>query len=332
MRATVRGSALKSCFIDMSTMLKKYDGARVFGIETTKDSITFTVDTGMCYTRTIPIVTDNEAVNMSMTVLFADISHFIPAKADITLDITQYYISILTEKSTITLQIGESVVAPYVRRHGKLIDLDYSKIRSAQKIFSMTSDLQKAYGRDFAINMYGDHALLKSPTLWIRTKSQGLTCVLSLDQLKGVVTFQPDFVEESERLEFCKGDAILSIPRIYPSEEDKFMKHRETLKPLGVLDLTGVLKELMELKRSIGVGEAEIHIYQKGFSLNLSKNGVSLTESYGDLSAHQFSFRYMVDIFIMCLNILSEEYPVFVSGKEGLICLENQDTSILISV
>lgn len=332
MLATVRGSDLKSCFIDMATMLKKYDRAKVFSIHTEKDTVTFTCDTGMCYTRTIDLTPGPDFVSMDVTVLFADISHFIPAKADITLEITGSYVGIVTPKSSMTLRIGESIVAPYKERGGTVIDLDYGVLRKASQVFSGTTDLQKAFNRDFAVTFYGEHAIMKTPTLWIRTKSQGLKCILSMDQLKSIVTFKPEFVEESDRLEFKKGNAILSIPKMSPAENDKFETFTKDMKILSTLEMSGIIRELLEVKRSIGVGDAEIHIHPHGFYMTIDKNGVSLAESYHAEGESVKSFRYMIDIFIMCLNILGEDEQITIKGKEGLICLENQDTSILMSV
>jgi hypothetical protein len=316
----------------MAALLRKYDRAKVFGIEISRDKVTFTVDTGMCYMRSIPVVGGKDIVNINLTILFSDIAHFIPTRTDVTLDITEYYMCIVTQKSQLTLQVGESIVAPYVPRKGTLIDLDYGKLRNALRVFNSTVDLQKAYSRDFAITLYGDWALLKSPTVWIRTRSHGLKCILSLDQLKSIVTFQPEFVEESDRLEFHKGDAILSLPRLTPTESDKFVKHVEGMRQVSTVVMQGVVKELLEVKRAIGVAEAEIHLHEQGFYLKITKGGISLEESYNRTGNSVFSFRYMLDIFIMCLNILGEDTEINIYVKEGLVCLESTDTSILISV
>ena len=72
MRATVSGKALKSVFIDIAGILKRYDRAKVLGIETTKTSITFTVDTGSCYVRTLDIKPIADAMNMSLTVMYSN--------------------------------------------------------------------------------------------------------------------------------------------------------------------------------------------------------------------------------------------------------------------
>lgn len=332
MLATVRGSDLKSCFIDMSTMLKKYDRAKVFGIHTDKTSITFTCDTGSCYTRTIDLTPGADFVSMDVTVLFADVSHFIPAKADITIDINQSYVEIVTPKSSIILKIGESIVAPYKERGGKVVDLDFAVLRNASKVFNGTTDLQKAFNRDFAVTFYGDKAVMQTPTLWIQTKSQGIKCVLSMDQLKSIVTFKPEFVEESDRLEFKKGKAILSIPRMAPTERNKFEDFCAGMQHMSTIHMDGILRELLEVKKSVGVAEADIHLHPQGFYLTLNKNGVSLSESYHVEGSSIKSFRYMIDIFIMCLNILGEDETINIKGKGDLICLENQDTSILMSV
>ena len=332
MFAKVRGQDLKSCLIDMTSLLKSYDRARVFGLSTTHDTVTFTVDTGIAYTRTIPITGVTEAANYDMTVLFADIVHFIPGRGEVQLEITQYYVAIKTEKSTITLRIGESVVTPYKQRNGRLVDLDYSVLRSATKVFSGTADLQKAYGRDFAITFYGSTAVLKSPTLWVRTRAQGLNCVLSIQQLKSIMAFKPDYVEESDRLEFHKGSAILSVPKLSTTESDKFDIHKNKLRQVASMYLNGIVSELTEMKRSIGTGDADIHIHQAGFNISMMKNGITLEERYEANGDSVYSFRYPMDLFVMSLSLLGEETEIRVYAKEDMLCLESSDTSILMSV
>lgn len=332
MRATISGKELKSIFIDIGALLKKYNRAKVVGIETTKTTMTFTVDTGTCYTRTVDIVPIADAINLNVTVLFADLSHFMSAREDVTIEITQYYMTITTSKSTLTLTIGDSIVTPYVPRHGKVVDLDYSILRKAVMVFSGTQDLQKAYGRDFAITFYGEWALMQAPTVWIHTRSQGLKCILSPDQAKSIIAFQPEFVEESDRLEFRKGKAILSVPKLAPVESDRFMEVVRRMKLSSILYTKGTLRELTEVKRAVGVSEAEIHLHEVGFNLKVSKGGVVLEESYDVTGNSVYSFRCMLDIFTMALTLLGEESEIKVYTKEDLVCLESQDTSILLSV
>ena len=173
---------------------------------------------------------------------------------------------------------------------------------------------------------------MRSPTVWVHTKSQGLDGVLSLEQMKSIVAFQPELVEESDRLEFRKGNAILSIPRSAPTEGDKFFNHREKLDYLSTINPSGVYKELQEIKKNIGVSETSIHIYQSGFALDISKSGISLHQEYGVSGESTFSFKIMLDIFAMCLNILGDDTEIQVYGKGDIICLENLETAILLSV
>lgn len=332
MRCWVSGKDLKSVFIDISPLLKKYDRARVIGISTTKESITFTVDTGTCYTRTIPITGVEDGLEMSMTVMFTDLSSFIAAREDVLVELNQYFVSIKTKKANMSLTMGESIVAPYVPRRGKSITIDFATLRRVTKVFSGTTDIQKAFSRDFAVTFYGDYALMRTPSVWIHTKSQGLTGVLSLEQMKSIVAFQPDVVEESDRLEFRKGNAILSIPRLAPTEGDKFSVHREKLKYLSSVPTKGIYKELQEIKKNIGVSEVSIHVYQSGFALDISKSGISLHQEYSIGGNSVYSFKIMLDIFAMCLNILGEDIDIQIYGEGDIICLENPETAILLSV
>ena len=332
MRATVSGKALKSVFIDIAGILKRYGRAKVLGIETTKTSITFTVDTGSCYVRTLDIKPIADAMNMSLTVMFSDLAYFIPTKEDVTLDITEYYVELTTSKSSMLMQIGDSIVAPYQSRKGKIVDLDYGVLRKAVKLFTSTQDLQKAYNRDFAVSFYNDWALMRSPTVWIHTKAQGLRCVLSLEQMRSIVSFQPTFVEESDRLEFHKEGALLSIPKVLPAEADTFEQHITGMKLSSVLLMHDVVKDLLEMKRALGVTQAEISLHEVGFSLRMSKGGITVSRDYNKTGDSVFRFRYMLDIFIMSLSLLGEDTQIEIWTKEGMICLRSTETSILLSV
>lgn len=332
MRATVNGKALKSVFIDIAGILKKYDRAKVVGIETAKTAITFTVDTGSCYVRTLEISSVSDAVNMTLTVMFSDLAYFIPTKEDVTIDITECYVELITSKSDMLLQVGDSIVAPYQPRKGKIVDLDYGILRKAVKLFTSTQDLQKAYGRDFAVSFYGEWALMRSPTVWIHTKAQGLRCALSLEQMRSIVSFQPTFVEESDRLEFHKEGALLSVPKILPTEADSFEHHTKDMKLASVLLMHGVIKDLLEMKRALGDVQAEISLHEVGFNLRLNKGGITLSRDYNKTGDSVFRFRYMFNIFIMALNLLGENTQIEIWIKEGMICLRSTETSILLSV
>ena len=332
MRITVPGRELKSCFKDMSGLLKKYEQARVIGISTTKTEIIFTVDAGTYYCRPIKFTPVSDVIELTLTALFVDLSHFISGREDARIELTEFYVAVMSKDSVMTLNIGESLVAPYKPRGGVPVTLDYGVLRKTVSVFSRTTELQKAFSREFAIMFYGDKALMKSPTVWIETRAQGLNCVLSLDQLKSILMFQPDSVEVSDRLEFKKGSAILSLSKITPTEQNHMSTHLARMAEVARLSMQTVLRELVEMKRAIGVCECDVQFGGSGFSIKVGKNGISLVKSYGDIENVLLYFRYPLDLFIMCLNLLGDEEQIVVLKKEGLVCLQNMETSILLSV
>lgn len=332
MRITVPGRELKSAFKDISGLLKKYEQARVVGVSTTKTEITFTVDAGTYYTRTIEFIGVSDVIEVSLTVLFVDLSHFIHGRTDAVLELTDTYIRVTSRGAVLTLNIGESIVAPYQPRGGKPVELNYGILKEVAAIFTRTQDLQKAFSRDFAIAFYGNRALLKSPTMWIETKSQGLECVLSIDQLKSILMFLPERVEVSDRLEFRKGKAILSIPKITPTEQNHMATHLSGMSVVSGVDPAGILKELVEIKRVVGACDVIVRFFEEGFSMRVEKGGISLEKEYGVSGKGVLYFRYPLDLFTMCLNLLGESDAIIVHSKEGLVCLRNTVTSILLSV
>lgn len=332
MRIAVPGRELKSTFKDISGLLRKYEQAKVVGVSTDKEKITFTVDAGTYYTRSIEFTPIAEVMEVSLTVMFADLSHFINGRDEARIELTEYFMQVTSKGVKMSLNIGESIVAPYQPRGGRIVDLNFGTLKSAVGIFSKTTDLQKAFSREFAVSFYGDKALMKAPTIWIETQSQGLECVLSVEQMKSIVMFLPDKVEVSDRLEFRKGNAILSIPCTTPTEQNHFGNHVSGMTRMSVIDTSGIVRELQELKRVIGVGECTVSVSDAGLNLRIDKSGISVEKSYGIPGDSNLYFRYPLDLFIMCLNLLGEDLSVEILWKEGLVCLTNTVTSILLSV
>lgn len=334
MRFTVKGNELKSTFLDMGALLKRFERARVIGVQVNKSGITFTVDTGTYYMRTLDFVTQTDVVELNITILYADIVKFISGRTDATIELTSFYMQIFSNGASITLSSGESVPPKYVPKKGNVTALELSTLRNAVRVFSMTTDLQKAYKKDFSISFKGDRAILKSPTLWLETHSQGLNCVLSLVQLKGISMFQPTLIEVSDRIEFKKERAILSVPYTKPGTDAGIQQFKSGMKLVSAFSVVGIIKELQDIKSVVGVGSAAISVYATGFRIELSRNRITLSKRYGeeDFSHQLAQFNVMVDLFIMSLNILSDGDIVSVYMKEGLVCLENEVASILLSV
>ena len=333
MRGNVKGKDLKSLFIDLSSMFRGYGRAKVIGIETAEDKLTVYADTGMYYMRSIEYSPISDTVNMIVPVVFSDITDLISAKEDVLVDITQYSVDFRTNKAQLSLTVGQSVITPYTSTRGIVTNLDFAELRRAAKIFSGTKDLFRMYNREFAVEVHGGYATMYSPTVWIRTRLNNMNCILTVDQLKSVVGFMPDYAEESAgRIEFKKENALLSMSKLTSVRGDDFGKMTAGLPLISTWDLSGILKELMTIKRVIGVANTEVSVYERGFKLKLTKGGVTLEESCGVSGSFKTSFVAMLDIFMMCIGLLGEESEIKVYAKEGLLCLKGQDISILVSV
>lgn len=334
MRFAVKGNELKSVFKDVSALLKRYERAKVLGVSVNKSSVVFTVDTGTYYTRTLDFLSSTDIVELNVTILYADITSFLSGRDEAVIELTEHYMQVKSKGATMTLSVGESTPPKYAPKKGNVVSLELSTILKAAKVFSSTQDLQKAYKKDFAIIFSGDTAIMKTPTVWIETNSCGLNCVLSLAQLKSVTMFQPKIVEISDRLEFKKEKSILSMPLIKPEKSVGISYFKEKMQFVSAIVISGIIKELLDVKKAVGVGDATIRLYPSGFGISISKGGVSLEKTYGtgDFTQSIGSFMIMLDIFIMSLNILSDDEVVGIYIKEDLVCLENTVASILLSV
>ena len=306
--------------------------AKVLSLEIENNTLTFTADAGAIYVGYVELRNIADPISLTMTVLYTDITHFLKAREDVIVEITEYCVTLKTSKVSILLSLGESLAVKYDQLGGNRVDIDFAVLRRAVSVFSATTDLQKAYAKDFSISFTGDKAIMCAPTVWIETRSQALNCALSLDQAKAIVAFHPEYMLESSRMEFIKSGALLSMPVNLPTDVPVISAFKETMDLVCILDMDGVVRDLTETKRSLGIAEAEIHLHENGFNLSLSRGNISVNEEYNTEGAHTFTFRFMFDLFVMCLNILGENKTINIFGGEGRVCMESQDTSILIRV
>lgn len=332
MQAVVSGSALKNVWGDIATLFKKYDMAKVVSLEVEKQTLKLTADSGAICVGHIELRDVIDPISLTLTVLYTDITHFIRAKEDVIIELSEYYVSLRTNRVTLALRLGESLAVTYKPVGGRRVDLDFAVLRRAVSIFGLTTDLQKAYGRDFSISFCGDRAIMCATTMYIETKSQGLNCVLSLDQAKSIISFHPEYMLESSRMEFIKENGLLSMAVNLPVDVPTISQFESNMKPVCTLDMNGVVRDLIETKRAIGVAEAEIHLHENGFNLSLQRGGITVTEDYNTEGTHTFTFRYMFDLFVMCLSILGENKTIHIFAGEGRVCMKSPDTSILLRV
>ena len=82
----------------------------------------------------------------------------------------------------------------------------------------------------------------------------------------------------------------------------------------------------------MGVTWAEVSLHEVGFNLRMSKGAITLSRDYNKTGDSVYRFLYMLDIFIMVLNLLGEDTQIEIWTKEGMICLKSMETSILLSV
>lgn len=332
MQGYVNGKDLKSVFIDVAGLFKNYEQAKVIGISTARDSLTISVDAGTRYVRKIDFDVKKDPINITVPVMFVDLSSFISSYEQVEIEITEFYVVLHTKDSDLTMNIGHSVIKPYEPVGGESTRLNFDELRRALKIFRGTNDIQRNYQKEFSVEIRNGYATMWTPSIWIRTQVSNLNCVLTVDQLRSIVSFMPEYVDMSPgRMEFKKKNAMLVIPTVMPVRGKEFDNLTADMKQVSRLDMSGVIKDLTNIKRSLGISNATITLYQVGFKIEVTKNQVTIKKECNVSGDYVGSYNFMLDIFISCLSLFGEEAVIDVGAKEGLLCLSNQDISILLS-
>lgn len=332
MRAYVKGRELKRVFEEISYVYRSSKKTRTIGITMSHNSITFTVEAGIVYQSRLSIYNVKEPVDISVTIMFKDIKHFISAKEDVLLTVTDKMFVIQTQKAEISMLVGVSVISEYKTTGTALEKFDKNSFSQLVSLFGHATDLQKAFNKELMLSFYGDEVILFTPTIWVKKPYNGTSCVLSLSQMRIISAISPDSISVSERMEFKSEHSILSVPLTKPSVTNNFDNYCKDMTLKSIFNLDNVLDELNEIKRIVDASQATVVVYEHGFSVSIVKEDLTLKQSYGNLDKVALSFTMMFDLFVTVMTLLETDVKVYSQGGD-LLCLQNaQGLSILVSV
>lgn len=211
MQVTVDSKDLRRMFADLRPVLKQALDGGLLGINVEGGFLIFTAKAGIIYERRFPCNVPGPAY---ATVLYKDISDFLPNTGPALIDIEEKAVSIRTAQFSTTFKAAYGEVRPYVRRckDPKPV-LSGTYLKLAQN-FGELAPVSRGLKTESSVVLKPPFAICKYPTIWLEVPYAGFVTSISQKELRTIANFNPKYYALGEdAVEFQNGPAILAVPR-----------------------------------------------------------------------------------------------------------------------
>lgn len=328
---TINARQLKKAFEEISPLVKKSEMSKSVAFNYIDDYLIVTADAGISYQRRLDVSSAVDAVNTGITVYFSDISSLLPSKGTVDIEITKFSINISAEDLETSLIVSDSIITPFKTTNTKGVNLSMNIINTAVNKLNSIGAIKKSLMTERPLLFSGDYVYVKYTTIWIRCKSMVLNCMLSSEDAKRMIDFEPTEVVIGDALEFKKENAVLRIPNSVSVNEHNFEDKENSLEKITTIETEGLASTVQKLIASMDAKPCKVFLYESGIEISVNTQRSSISKRVNVYGKVISSFETRLDYLLMCLNLLGD-LGAEVKRKDNVLCLKNSLVTILISV
>lgn len=327
----IKGKDLKRSFSDIAPLIKKSETSKSVAIGYNNGKLVITTDTGTQYQAELDIEGVIDAVDMSMTVWFEDISPFIGARDLVHITFSNFTVSIETDGFSTQLGASGAVINMLNVDTRNCRDMSNGRFAYAVQKLSLTTPVSKALQITRPIVFKGEYAYMEFPTVWLRCISSDVNSILSLEQAKTVINFQAQSLSETECLTFIRGNDYMVMPNNPAPNMDRFAETEKQLSEVVTLETTGLFSIIQKLYRIIGGANTKVYVYEHGIEFAIETPNANINKKIRVSGQLLETFEIPLEYLLMCFNIFGDDF-VTLKRRDQLICLQNDSVSIILSV
>lgn len=331
-RIELKAKDLKQCFSSISLIAAKGSQLTPVSLKLADNKLTFTCLQG-CIVQTSVEVSSNEEINMVF--MFYDVTPILPS-------IDSVYLEIEAEQLSVS---GPTFSCAFPTGYGDPVHFDFSNCTYTK--FGDTSyldglktvmgmGLDKLYGKDAPLSVYGDVTVLKHACCYVQTRTIGLpfTAQVEAEHAKIITRLLPWEVSTSQQdtLIFRKQNTILQIPCRYGIPSNNFTEFLKGMEPKCKITLGSSFLRLRDMSKVSTKTKCNLIGYKEGLSITLSvenaNSSIIIGKSEGDI---QFVFDFPIQVILTFIKALGSGVVEILTGGD-LICFRTQSLIILVRV
>ena len=327
----IKGSTLKSVLSDMATLIPSGSKTVPLGIDLSKGVLTFTCN-GQCNCEETVKVNSDES--FSITVVYSSISDLIPSGEQVKLTLQDSGMSIETSRISRFFRMAYSVVPKLEYTLPTMREIP--GVNAVQRLRALTkTQLANMYNREASIEIRNEVAIMKYPNLWMQVRVPGFPCNCTLTQecARTLMTFGPRAFGElsHDTLVFKRDNALLFVPIGLCSDSQAIGSL--LLEDMHITRLpVGKFVDNLKMLRSLGCKTARVSMLSMGLTVHGDCTDGSVDVYLGDKeSDYLCSVELPTELLLLAVGLFTDTTAEFLY-KEGILCLRNQDTAIVLRV
>ena len=319
MQVTVEAKDLRRMFTDLRPVLKQALDGGLLGINIEDGFLIFTAKAGIIYERRFPCSVTGPAYS---TVLYKDISDFLPSSGPATIDIEEKAVSIRTEKFSTTFTAAYGEVRPYVRRCKDPKQVLVGTYLKLAQNFGELSPVARSLKTESSIILKPPFAICKYPTIWLEVPYGGFVTSISQQELRTIANFNPKhYALGEDAVEFQNGPAILAVPRS-PIGEVKTCADIlvDPSKAMPLPDFNP-LEECASLART-AKGPCKLTCCSDGWRVFYKNQEVEMSFSVGQCSNPYYTLDTHVEYLTMLFRLLGTDVQGYFTKASNAVMFE----------
>ena len=327
MLVKVNGSDVKEAFFDIEplktdSMLFRVDG-NLLTIGASKDVL---------YRASIPIIESKGLSNLSVCVLYTNISPLIKSKDIVEIELSEFSINLSTQNFHVTLAVSDALI----EMDDCPSKLDATPISSpgdlnlALNAYKYTGFFQKKLMIERPVQLCRSHAVLLLPTVWFRFKCCDIEATLTKEQCSIAYKFKPTHFMEADKLWLFRDNATIAIPIVPVDRDDEYLKVSETMTSLGIYNSKNLASKTKSLSQVIGDCDCSVYITDKDVYFRANKATLEVQDSIKE--EVQKSFTTRLEYITAILNMLGDDKYFEILFKENIVCFRNNIIGVILSV
>lgn len=316
MLAVVPAGEFRRVFSDLKPILRFQQDGAILGFSIEQHLLKVTCKTGIIYERQFACEPEGP---LYVTVIYRDISEFLPGKGTVQLDISDTAVEVRATGFSTTFTKAYGEVLPYKPRCQDTRPLPKTLFPMLARVYGELSVVSKTLKTESSILLQPPAAICKYSTIWLEVPFEGFSTSIGLREVRTVANFEPESYGVAQGIvEFRKGPAVLAIPC---NEVENVKLCEDVLvqpaKPLPLYSAS-VLPKVTQFSRAVS-GACQLAFFSDGYKLTYKSNVFSLECVLGNCTEYYYTLDTYAEYLPMIFRLIDEAQAFLTVGRNAVM-------------
>lgn len=316
MQVTVEARDLRRMFADLRPIMRNALDGGLLGICVENNTLICTANSAIVYERRFPCEVSGPIYS---TVVYRDISEFLPGEGTATITISEKSVDIRTDHFSTSFPPAYGEIRPYVRRCSDPKQVPSGTYLKLVQKFQELAPVSKSMKQDAPIYLCDGFAVCKYPTIWLEVPYSGFQSSISARDLRTIANFNPKhFAVGEEAVEFYNNAAILAVSKAPTGVQKRAEEVLVNPSTPFQLPAYGCLEQSANLAR-VAKGPCKLTCCADGWRVSYQSQQVELSFSVGSCDAPYYTLDTFVEYLPMLFKLLGENAGLLTVAQNAVM-------------